>query len=186
MKIACLGWGSLVWDPRTLPICTPWFEDGPNVPVEFTRQSNDGRITLVIDPESPPVRVLWAELDIDDLREAVRALGEREGVPELARGDRIGTWAYGEDEPPSIPGITEWTVSVSVDAVVWTALGPKFDDEERRPSNYEVTSYLSRLSGAVRDRAEKYIRKAPPQIQTDYRRSFQNELGWGTSTSGQV
>ncbi len=51
MRIACLGGGSLVWDPGGLPIQRSWFCGGPFAPVEFTRQSSGGRITLVIDSE---------------------------------------------------------------------------------------------------------------------------------------
>jgi len=45
-KIIVLGWGSLIWDPRELKIKnSEWQKDGPNLPIEFARISQDGRLT---------------------------------------------------------------------------------------------------------------------------------------------
>ena len=33
--IAVVGWGSLIWDPRQLPVRSSWQPDGPELPVEF-------------------------------------------------------------------------------------------------------------------------------------------------------
>ncbi len=48
-KIGIIGWGSLIWDPRGLPIKCKWHKNGPELPIEFSRISQDGRLTLVID-----------------------------------------------------------------------------------------------------------------------------------------
>ena len=47
LRIACLGWGSLLWDPRSLPMAGPFRDDGPRLPIEFSRIARDGRATLV-------------------------------------------------------------------------------------------------------------------------------------------
>ena len=75
MLIACLGWGSLVWDPRKLPIRGTWFTDGPFLPIKLLAVSGDGRITLVLVPDTfPVVQSLWAAMSItvlDDAREVL-------------------------------------------------------------------------------------------------------------------
>lgn len=107
MKIACLGWGSLVWDPRELPLRSEWFADGPSIRVEFARQSGKehGRITLVILPSADEVTSLWAEMDSDDPEVAKELLRLREGKP---LRQHIGLWRNGQPEPGSLPGLSEW------------------------------------------------------------------------------
>jgi hypothetical protein len=178
MNIACLGWGSLIWDPRALPIQRRWFEDGPLVPVEFARQSSDGRITLVIEKTVAPVRVLWALMLPKELQPAMEALRDREGITGNNWTSRIGSWQRGDAAPGSIPALPDWVQAHGLDAVVWTALGPRFNDGETLPTADQVVQYLKALTGTVRDNAERYVRCAPRQIDTEYRRRIEGELGW--------
>lgn len=173
--IACLGWGSLVWDSRELPIQRNWFDDGPMIHVEFTRQSKDGRITLVLTPTERPVRSLWAVMDTADTTIAREALQRREGCNNVSA---IGSWQSGESCPELILGLHDWAQARGIDAVIWTALPPKFGVNGACPTDNEVIQYLSKLSGAARDTAERYIRYAPRQIDTAYRRCIEAALHW--------
>lgn len=175
-NIACLGWGSLIWDSQDLPVRRYWFDDGPLIPLEFVRQSKGERITLVIAPTSRPVRSLWALMDSDNLKAAREQLRLREGP---TRTEYIGHWSRGNRSPASIPELREWALARNIDAVVWTALPPKFKDEDhRQPSVEDVLGHLRGLSGIQREEAEKYIRRAPRQIDTAYRRRIEAELQW--------
>lgn len=173
--IACLGWGSLVWDPRELPIQRQWFADGPFVRVEFARKSSDGRITLVLASSALLVRSLWAVMDCADLETAQEALRKREGNIELSK---VGTWKQGENPPALIPNLPQWVVSRGVQSVIWTALPPNFKSQEPVQEWKDVFQYLGELTGATRDNAERYIRFAPRQIDTLYRRRIEAAFGW--------
>ena len=177
--IVCLGWGSLVWDARELPIQRQWFMDGPLVKVEFLRQSRDNRITLVLHDSAELVRSLWALLTVKTIDEAKKALAVREGIPDENICKHIGCWSRLDPNPAYISEIGTWATAMGVEHVVWTALPPKSKEQnDKCPSLEEVLTHLSRLTGAERDNAEKYVRRAPAQIDTLFRRRIEASLGW--------
>jgi len=184
LRIACLGWGSLIWDPRALPIQREWFKDGPFAPIEFTRQSSDGRITLVIQPNALPVRLLWALMHLTNLKTAKEALRNREGITTKGWESKIGSWQMGGPAPTAMPELPNWAEAHGLDAAIWTALGPRFNGEEVAPSVDQVINYLGRLTGATRENAKLYVERAPRQIDTEYRRRIEAVLGWAISESG--
>jgi len=72
-----------------------------------------------------------------------------------------------------------WARQMGLDAVIWTNLPPKFQNIDGRvPTQEEVVSHLSKLTGTKRDNAERYIRMAPRQIDTDYRQYIEAKLCW--------
>lgn len=178
--ICCLGWGSLIWDAKEFPICSVWKSNGPSLPIEFTRQSIDDRITLVITPGQKEIPVLWAKLRIDKIEDAVEALAKREGISNKNAKYSIGHWSIDKvgSEHPETEAIGKWARDEGFTGVVWTALKPRFSSEYRTPAASEIVKHLLSLNGDTATRAEEYIRKTPPQIATEYRHLIEVELGW--------
>lgn len=174
--IACIGWGSLIWKPEGFP-ARGWRNDGPYLPIEFCRHADDNSLALVLLEQGDTVPTLWTRVDLDDLAAVIAALAQREGTT----ADRIG---FASEERSSghrhASLIWKWAVQRRIDAVVWTALPPKFGGEEgRAPTEAEALDYLAALSGDDRAWAEEYVRRTPPQIRTRYRVAFERELGGG-------
>ena len=175
--IACLGWGSLTWDPRGLPIQRYWFEDGPLVPVEFARQSRDGRLTLVILDGARLIRSFWALMDAQCEVDAREHLREREGILKRNAEEHVGSWPSGTTS--EIAGLEDWARSKNLDAVVWTALPPQLDTAKGVvPMEVEVMNYVRGLTGAKRRVTEQYVRRTPRQIDTAFRRLMEAEFNW--------
>ena len=170
-----------------MPITGGWFQDGPLLPIEFTRCSRNRRITLVLDPKARYVRVLWALMLSSDLATAIEALREREDIPTKNVQQDIGFWSNDRASTyPYATPISAWALQRGLEAVVRTALGPKHPDAARatlRPKMSEIVDHLRSLSGKQKREAELYIRRAPSQVDTDYRRHIQQELGWTSSAS---
>ena len=182
LRIAVLGWGSLVWDPRELKTAAEFAPNGPLLPVEFCRISADGRLTLVIDESFGDVcRTYSAPSGLESLDAAIENLRLREGMSnagqvgfvELGSGRR-GDVAM-QRHPEAVATIAAWAESNGYDAAIWTALANNFDEPGEGGEPFSVTAatrYLETLKGqdaAKFDRALEYIRKAPPEVETPVR-----------------
>lgn len=184
MKIAILGWGSLIWQPKDLKIDTNigWKKDGPTLPIEFARISNDGRLTLVITPNGTDVKTLYSVSSFDTLDLAVLNLAVREGSGRLS----IGSYDKSKDEfkPKEFlfkDNIKNWISTTDFDVVIWTNLPEKWilNDEDKTKINPDNRiEYLNSLKGNQSAIAEEYIRNTPKQIDTKYRKLIIEELGW--------
>ncbi len=183
--IACIGWGSLVWRPESLPLRCGWCEGGPALPIEFARQSENRRITLVICPGRSRVPTRWSILDVTDIQSAIHALALREWDRALRNPrwieENIGSWehATGAGHGMEVDAIAAWASARGFAGAVWTSLPCKFNDVNgAMPSEDEVIESLRALEGKERDLAEEYVRKAPSEVVTPYRRRIARELGW--------
>ncbi|WP_020412056.1 hypothetical protein [Microbulbifer variabilis] len=181
MRIACLGWGSLIWKPDNLQLSSDWASDGPNLPIEFARESADGRMTLVLVDNAIQSPTLWAMLSATDIDTAISDLAKREKISEKNKKYSIGYWesysctSHGKysDE------ISKWAIEKGLDGVVWTNLKYGFQTARNQiPTSDEVIKHLKELPIEKKRKAEEYVRKTPLQVRTNYRNVIENKLGW--------
>ena len=177
MKIAILGWGSLIWDPRDLPREGPWERPGPWVPLEFSRVSLDCRLTLVIDRASgDDCETCYAVSPRADLDAAVEDLTMREETNRSKIGfvDLESHGTLGCEQTAQV--IRAWAREHHFEGVVWTGLQPNFEERTGTPFSVDAAiTYLEALPSPARACAFEYIDNAPTQISTPLRRALARE-----------
>jgi hypothetical protein len=179
MKIAILGWGSLLWDPRDLQLASGFEPAGPSLPIEFCRISKDHRLTLIIDESYGTLCQTYAATSaFADLEQAVENLREREGMASAAD---VGFATTGEARsrqaarrhPHALETIADWALNAGYDAAIWTALDSHFERETGEP--FSVNAAMRFLEALEQNdppafaRALEYIRRAPAATQTPVR-----------------
>lgn len=118
-------------------------------------------------------------MSVNLLDEALESLRKRENIREKNAADHLGHWAKGMATEGIADHVKSWAEGLGLEAVIWTNLPPKFNQKEDVPSSDQVLAYLRSLEDDSRSNAERYIRLAPPQIDTEYRRIIERDLGWG-------
>ena len=186
MKIAILGWGSLLWEPgaefeRWIEL--PWKNDGPRLKVEFSRisRSRKGALTLVIDEvNGTSSNVAWCLSKRDRLDDAISDLRSREGtttanIASVSIIEKPAELASLQNE------IIAWATKKKIDAVIWTALKSNFESEKGRPfSVEEALTYLKGLDDIGRARAAEYVRNAPRFVKTNLRSALASDPDFTT------
>jgi len=180
MKIAILGWGSLLWDPRDLKLATPFELTGPNLPIEFCRVTKNQRLTLIIDETFGTLCPTYAATSgCDELDEAIENLRLREGMSsaadvgfvEIATQQRSP--AATERHPHAVETIADWVLHSGYDAAIWTALDSFFESRTKEPFSVNAAMRflidLEQRDPEAFARALDYIRRAPAATQTPVR-----------------
>lgn len=172
----------MIWKPGVLPLAGEWYGDGPELPIEFSRVGDGGELATAICINAPAVPACWALMAVDTLDEACAALREREQIP-AERQDGVGTLLVTREQGRPVGLLGQWALERQVDAVIWTALPPRYMGIEGRiPSDRDAVAYLAGLTGEKLEHARSYIAQVPQQIDTPYRRVIERQLGWGVPT----
>jgi len=192
MTIAILGWGSLIKEPRELPIEGEWQSDGPKLSIEFSRISRKGKragcLTLVIDETSQSeITTLYVLSTRNDLSKAIDDLRIREGTPFDDVGFlEVATAHFAPNalsrHPKSCGRIRAWAIEKGFNAVIWSAQGRRFEDEIGIPfSPTAALKYLDNLPASIKEKALDYIHSAPEQTMTPFRRLLLEQLQTATT-----
>jgi hypothetical protein len=182
MRIAILGWGSLLWEggPDFDTWHDPWEYDGPTLKLEFSRISEKRlrALTLVIDTEHGiETAVAWCLSKRATVADAMCDLRAREGTTL----EKIGQATITPEARPLNCGVTEdviaaWGRAKNLDAIIWTALKSNFEKKTKQPFSVgAVVSHLKTLTPEGKVKAAEYVWRAPEFVKTPVRTALQTE-----------
>ena len=185
MKIAIIGYGSLIWDLDDLEpkVDGHWRRGtGPEMPIEFARVSPKRKLGLVLVihedvPQASKTSYLMSQRD--SLEQAVIDLAARErtDAKHIGYATRSGQQFSRTKTIP--PNVTEWLDEAGLDAAVWTDLDGNFDDHTGETFSHQAgLSYLRSLSGESLYEAWRYITYAPHETDTPFRRFLKSDDWW--------
>lgn len=180
MKIVCLGWGSLIWDPDEEfdKHHKEWKFDGPKLKIEFSRIScsRDGALTLVIDSQNgEECQMAHTQSTRKNPDDAICDLRCREGTTLSNIGYLFldGSCKSNTIDKESLSAIEKWASEKKFDVVVWTNLKSNF--KEKVGSDFSVEEgqkYFESLLGKAKNSAVKYVKNAPDFVHTPLRRKL--------------
>lgn len=159
-KIAILAYGSLVWSPRNLKTQGSWQYGGPELPVEFSRITGDGRLVLTYTPGEKPQPTYFIQSAFNSLDKAIANVAEREGCQ----------IRYISSSDTDKPRFQNWLMEAGFDYALFCALPVNFEEvRAEQLSGPAAQKYLDSLDERRFEVAWEYIVNAPSGIKTPVR-----------------
>jgi hypothetical protein len=179
MRIALLGWGSLLSDSDTRFAAThgEWQPDGPRLPLEFTRisASHQSALTLVIDKRhGTSCTVAWCESTLGSAEEAVAALLKWEEIKSPGVHHLLAATALPPTASSILVTIATWARAKQLDAVVWNGLESNFTKATGKQFSVSTAvAHLKQLPPRGLAMAQQYVMRAPGFVRTPLRTALE-------------
>jgi len=193
MKIAILGWGSLLWDKHREfdEQHYDWQPDGPYLKLEFSRisESRHGALTLVLDTKNgKDCQVSYTLSKRKNPDETINDLRRREGTTlknigfYFADNSRLQ-----EGNIDIIKTIQQWASIKKFNFVIWTNLECNFKERSKffLPFSIETAiTHLQCLDKEGKAKAFEYISRAPAFVVTPLREVLEKQAWFHSSHNG--
>ncbi len=191
MKIAILGWGSLLWDSNAAfdEHHEQWQFDGPHLKLEFSRvsTSRNNALTLVLDSANGSAcQVAYSFSKRKNPDDTICDLRCREGTSLKNIG-----YLFSDDSRKQcrdiqvLEDVRTWATENKIDAVVWTDLDSNFVQKSQAHEIFSLPSALSHiqsLDAVGKAKAVEYFWNAPDFIHTPLRDALQSQP-WFSNTA---
>ena len=184
MKIAILGWGSLLWDKRSEfdEQHEEWQFDGPSLKIKFSRVSKtrNGALTLVLDTKSGRrCQVAYAFSKRKNPDDAICDVRSREGTTLKNVGFHfVNNSRKQAREEEVLKTVQNWASDKKIDVVVWTDLESNFQEESecKKPFSIEAAlCHIQALDSQGKAKAAEYIWRTHAFVATPLREALQSQ-----------
>jgi len=184
LKIAILGWGSLLWDYNAEFDAqhNEWVFDGPELRLEFSRisESRGRALTLVIDTKNGALcRVAYTFSRRKDPEDAICDLRTQEGTNRKNIGFYFLDGSRQQSRDLAVgESIIAWAKSNGIDVVVWTDLESNFKEKSKFGQEFSVEgaiSHVAALDAEGRAKAIEYVQRALSFVDTPFRNAIRKQ-----------
>ena len=151
MKIAILGWGSLLWDEYAEfdKEHDDWQLEGPSLTLEFSRvsQTRNGALTLVLDVQNgKSCKVAYTFSKRKNPDDAICDLRCREGTTLKNIGFYFADGSRKQSrEDEALKSIQGWVSKGKIDVVIWTDLANNFQEESKCKKPFSIEAALCHI-----------------------------------------